>query len=74
MFVLCRLQPEAVEEEAEKEEEEEVLTEDDLPRIQQLVDGLQTEFDAAVVVKHSLEMELASMQERLKAATGMIDR
>ena len=32
------------------------------------------QFDAAVVEKHSLEIELQSMKERWKATTEMIDR
>ena len=35
---------------------------------------LQHEFDQSVVEKHSLEMELISMNERLKAATEMVER
>ena len=61
----------------EKEEEappEEDYDEDDLPRIQEQVNALQAEFDQSVVEKHSLEMELISMNERLKAATEMVER
>jgi len=53
---------------------DEDLTEQDLERIQNEVDDLQEQFDAAVVDKHSLEVELLSMKERLKAATDMVDR
>ena len=53
---------------------EEDLSEEDLPRIEQEVTDLQAQFDRAVVEKHSLEMELQSMKERLKAATDMVDR
>ncbi|XP_053397319.1 dynein axonemal heavy chain 5-like isoform X6 [Mercenaria mercenaria] len=63
-------------EEIQKEVEvvpEEVYEEEDLPRIQEEVNQLQAEFDQAVVEKHSLEMELISMNERLKAATEMVD-
>ncbi|KAL4232681.1 hypothetical protein ACF0H5_007369 [Mactra antiquata] len=62
--------------EPEKEEEPEPeveYEEEDLPRIQEEVNQLQAEFDQAVVEKHSLEMELISMNERLKAATEMVD-
>jgi dynein heavy chain len=76
-----RLQREQGEQEEEKEEdacnkatEVEELTEKDLPRLQDEVHDLQAQFDAAVVQKHSLEMELTSMKERLKAATNMIGR
>ena len=39
-----------------------------------MVNQLQHEFDQSVVEKHSLEMELISMNERLKAATEMVER
>ncbi|XP_035829673.1 dynein heavy chain 5, axonemal isoform X2 [Aplysia californica] len=61
------------EEEAPMEEEEEDLSEADLPRVQQEVNALQAQFDQAVVEKHSLQMELKSMNERLKAAVEMVD-
>ena len=68
-------QPEESEEkDGKKEEIEEELTEDQLPVIQAEVDQLQAQFDAAVDEKHSLEMELVSMKERLKAATDMVER
>jgi len=69
---LNTLQPEPTAEEEEAPEED--YEEDDLPRIQAEVNALQAEFDQAVVEKHSLEMELISMNERLKAATEMVDR
>ena len=53
---------------------EEDLSEDDLPRIQTEVDKLQVQFDASVVVKHQLESELNSMNNRLRAASDTIDR
>ena len=53
---------------------EEDLSEDDLPRIQTEVDELQVQFDASVVVKHQLESELISMNNRLRAASDTIDR
>ena len=53
---------------------EEDLSEEDLPRVQEEVNDLQAQFDQAVVEKHSLEMELQSMKERLKAASDLIDR
>lgn len=58
----------------EQEEPEEELSEADLPRIQVEVNQLQEEFDKAVVEKHSLQMELQSMNERLKAATELVER
>lgn len=67
------LQPKPEETEAEAPPEED-YDEDDLPRIQEEVNRLQAEFDQAVVEKHSLEMELISMNERLKAATEMVER
>lgn len=70
-----RLQREQTQQDEDKEEEEEEeLTEKDLPRLQNEVQDLQAQFDAAVVEKHSLEMELTSMKERLKAATNMMGR
>ena len=36
-------------------------------------DSLQAQFDVAVDEKHSLELELTSMKERLKAASDMIE-
>ena len=53
---------------------EEDLTEADLERIETEIGDLQGLFDAAVVEKHSLELELASMKERLKAATDLMLR
>ena len=49
-------------------------TEADIPRLQEEVNELQAKFDASVVTKHSLEMELQASNERLKAATNMIRR
>lgn len=75
ILILMLSKPEEKEEEMENETtEEEDLTEDDLPRIKTEVSDLQAQFDAAVDEKHSLEMELTSMKERLKAATEMIAR
>ncbi|CAH1799095.1 unnamed protein product [Owenia fusiformis] len=53
--------------------DDEELDEDQLPKIQSEVDALQAQFDAAVVEKHSLELELQSMNDRLKAATDVIE-
>ncbi|XP_077977225.1 dynein axonemal heavy chain 8-like isoform X3 [Glandiceps talaboti] len=53
-------------------EPEPEYTEDDIPALQAEVDRLQAEFDASVVDKHSLEMELLASNERLRAATEMI--
>ena len=61
-------------EEAAEDEEEEDLSEADLPRVQQEVNEHQTLFDQSVVEKHSLQMELRSMNERLKAAVEMVER
>ncbi|XP_052807484.1 dynein axonemal heavy chain 5-like isoform X7 [Mya arenaria] len=61
------------EETEEVEFQEQDYDEDDLPGIQADLNALQTEFDQAVVEKHSLEMELISMNERLKAATEMVE-
>ena len=72
-FLLCT-QPEEEEEDTSAEQEEEELNEDDLPRVQNELDDLQQQFDASVVDKHSLAMELESMKERLKTATDIIDR
>ena len=73
-FTWFATQPEEEEEESNVLQEEEDLNEDDLPRVQNEVDDLQKLFDAAVVDKHSLAMELESMKERLKTATDIIDR
>ncbi|KAK6187606.1 hypothetical protein SNE40_005595 [Patella caerulea] len=54
-------------------EPEQNLTEADLARIQEEENALQKQFDQAVMEKHSLEMELQSMNERLKAATEMVE-
>ena len=62
------------EEEKPEEEPEEELSEADLPRLQAEVNALQQLFDQAVVEKHSLHMELQSMNERLKAASEMVER
>lgn len=62
-------------EEEEKEEVEEVIySEADIPMLQEEVTKLQAEFDAAVVIKHKLDLELSASNERLKAATSMIHR
>ncbi|XP_076466964.1 uncharacterized protein LOC143298129 [Babylonia areolata] len=61
------------EEEKKEEEPEEELSEADLPRLQEEVNSLQVQFDQAVVEKHSLHMELQSMNERLKAASEMVE-
>ena len=53
---------------------EEELTSNDLGRIESEVEDLQDQFDKAVVEKHSLELELTSMKERLKAATDLMQR
>ncbi|OWF37572.1 Dynein heavy chain 5, axonemal [Mizuhopecten yessoensis] len=73
-----RIQREREEEPQEEEkaptpEPEEEYTEDDLSRLQGEVSALQQVFDQSVVQKHSLEMELNSMNERLKAATEMVE-
>ena len=70
----CTQPEEEEEEETPSGQEDEELNEDDLPRIQNEVDDLQQQFDASVVDKHSLAMELESMKERLKTATDIIDR
>uniref|UniRef100_A0A2C9K4Z2 AAA+ ATPase domain-containing protein n=1 Tax=Biomphalaria glabrata TaxID=6526 RepID=A0A2C9K4Z2_BIOGL len=57
----------------QEEEEEEELSEADLPRMQSELSELQALFDRAVVEKHSLEMELQSMNERLKSAVDFIE-
>ena len=69
------LQPE-VEEESEPlaPVDESSLSESDIARLQQEVNSLQQQFDVAVDEKHSLELELVSMKERLKAASDMIER
>jgi len=71
LFV-CR-QPQEEEREPTPPPEQE-LTESDLERIEKEVEDLQDEFDKAVVEKHSLELELTSMKERLKAATDLMQR
>ena len=73
-FLLCTQPEEEEEDETPAGQEEEELNEDDLPRVQNEVDDLQQQFDASVVDKHSLAMELESMKERLKTATDIIDR
>jgi hypothetical protein len=74
---LCHLQK-AEEQESRQHDRvpapEEDLSEEDLPRVQGEVNELQSQFDQAVVEKHSLEMELLSMKERLKAASDLCDR
>ncbi|XP_052708586.1 uncharacterized protein LOC128183562 isoform X10 [Crassostrea angulata] len=72
-----RLQKESQEEVREERsptpEPEPDYVESDLPGLQDTVNSLQKQFDQSVVEKHSLEMELQSMNERLKAATEMVD-
>ena len=55
-------------------EPEPELTEADLPGLQEAVSRLQKEYDDAVVVKHNLQNDVASCSERLKAATGLLQR
>lgn len=50
------------------------LTEDDLPGLQEEVTRLQKEYDDAVVVKSNLGNDVKSCSERLKAATGLLNR
>ena len=50
------------------------LTEADLPGLQEDVSKLQREYDDAVVVKHNLKNDVESCTERLKAATGLLQR
>ncbi|BFZ10052.1 hypothetical protein BsWGS_13093 [Bradybaena similaris] len=57
----------------QEEKEEEDVSEADLPRIQQEIAELQSQFDEAVVEKHSLEVELKSMVDHLNAAREMAD-
>lgn len=54
--------------------EEVIYSEADIPMLQEEVTKLQAEFDAAVVIKHKLDLELSASNERLKAATSMIHR
>ncbi|PIK47982.1 putative dynein heavy chain 5, axonemal-like [Apostichopus japonicus] len=60
------------EEEKQEEEEEIIYSEADIPMLEEEVTKMQGEFDAAVVVKHKLDIELSASNERLKAATSMI--
>ncbi|XP_030850579.1 dynein heavy chain 8, axonemal isoform X3 [Strongylocentrotus purpuratus] len=53
-------------------EPEKEYTEADIPILQEEVTELQRQFDASVVEKHSLEIELSASNERLRAATNMI--
>ena len=55
-------------------EPEEELTEADLPGLQEAVTRLQKEYDDAVVVKNNLGNDVKSCSERLKAATGLLNR
>lgn len=55
-------------------EPEAELTEADLPDLQEAVSNLQQEYDDAVVVKHNLKNDVESSSERLKAATGLLQR
>ena len=50
------------------------MTEADLPGLQEAVTRLQKEYDDAVVVKHNLGNDVKSCSERLKAATGLLNR
>ena len=50
------------------------LTEADLPGLQEAVARLQKEYDDAVVVKNNLGNDVKSCSERLKAATGLLNR
>lgn len=51
-----------------------MLTEADLPGLQEEVKRLQDEFDDAVVIKHNLASDVMSCSERLKAATDLLQR
>ncbi|XP_071504103.1 dynein axonemal heavy chain 5-like [Diadema antillarum] len=75
-----RLQREKEEREAKAANQEQApvpqpereYTEADIPTLQEEVTELQRQFDASVVEKHSLEIELSASNERLRAATNMI--
>ncbi|XP_052089132.1 uncharacterized protein LOC127725852 isoform X10 [Mytilus californianus] len=54
-------------------EPEQEYTADDLSKLQDDVNNLQQQFDQSVTEKHNLETELTSMNQRLKAATDLID-
>ena len=64
---------EAAAEDEKAAEAEEMLTERDIERLQADVDDLQQRFEYAVDAKHSLQKELSSMKERLKAASDMVE-
>ena len=71
---LCQDAKEANKEEDAPPEPEREYTEADIPILQEEVTELQRQFDASVVEKHSLEIELSASNERLWAATNMIVR
>ena len=76
LLILCLIL-QTGEEESKREptpEPEQDYTEDDLPKLQDDVNNLQQQFDLSVTEKHNLETELTSMNQRLKAATDLIDR
>ncbi|XP_064629693.1 uncharacterized protein LOC135488785 isoform X2 [Lineus longissimus] len=70
---LAKRRPKPEEQPLTPEPDQDDLTEDDLPRIQDEVNDLQQQFDLSVIEKHSLEMELISMNERIRATTEMIE-
>lgn len=51
-----------------------MMSEADLEPLQIEVDNLQAVFDVSAIEKHSLEVELASLRERLKASSDVVDR
>jgi regulator of replication initiation timing len=51
-----------------------MMSEADLEPLQVEVDNLQAVFDTSAIEKHSLEVELASLRERLKASSDVVDR
>ncbi|XP_028415382.1 dynein heavy chain 8, axonemal-like isoform X2 [Dendronephthya gigantea] len=55
-------------------EPEPVLTEADLPRLEQELETLQEEFDKAVMVKYDLQDEVNASSERLRVAQELLQR
>ncbi|XP_074662754.1 uncharacterized protein LOC141915202 [Tubulanus polymorphus] len=69
----AKLQDTQDQDDAAREERMDDYTQDDLEKIQKLVDELQAKYDESVVEKHSYDMQLLAMKERLKATTDMIE-
>ena len=58
----------------EEEEEEKEVNEEELHRIEEELADIQSQFDEAVMKKHSLKKTCQQLTEKLKLAKNILDR